>query len=109
MQTVNIHEAKTHLSRLVSAIKCGEEAEVIIAQNGIPAARLVPLMKKPKIKCGLRKGRFDDMTLSGRDFLKELERALIEPMPIKPIHMAMLDDLPMLHCDPFDRLLIATA
>lgn len=58
MQTVNIHEAKTHLSRLVSAIKCGEEAEVIIAQNGIPAARLVPLMKKPKIKWGLAKGKF---------------------------------------------------
>ena len=58
MQTVNIHEAKTHLSRLVAAIKSGSEAEVIIAQNGVPAARLVPLAQKPKIKWGLSKGKF---------------------------------------------------
>lgn len=58
MQTVNIHEAKTHLSRLVAAIKSGSEAEVIIAQNGVPAARLVPIGKKPNIKWGLAKGRF---------------------------------------------------
>jgi prevent-host-death family protein len=58
MQTVNIHEAKTHLSRLVAAIKSGSEAEVIIAQNGVPAARLVPISKKPKIKWGLAKGKF---------------------------------------------------
>ena len=58
MQTVNIHEAKTHLSRLVAAIKSGAEAEVIIAQNGVPAARLVPLAKKPKIIWGLAKGKY---------------------------------------------------
>jgi prevent-host-death family protein len=58
MQTVNIHEAKTHLSRLVAAIKSGSEAEVIIAQNGVPAARLVPLLDRPKPKWGLAKGKF---------------------------------------------------
>jgi antitoxin (DNA-binding transcriptional repressor) of toxin-antitoxin stability system len=58
MPTVNIHEAKTHLSRLVSAIKSGSEVEVIIAQNGVPAARLVPLVKKPKVKWGLEKGKY---------------------------------------------------
>ncbi len=58
MQTVNIHQAKTHLSRLVAAIKSGDEAEVIIAQNGVPAARLVPLIKNPRVKWGLAKGKF---------------------------------------------------
>ncbi len=58
MQTVNIHHAKTHLSRLVAAIKSGAEAEVIIAQNGVPAARLVPITQKPKLKWGLAKGKF---------------------------------------------------
>ncbi len=58
MKPVNIHEAKTHLSRLVAAIKSGAEAEVIIAQNGVPAARLVPLAKKPKPIWGLDKGKF---------------------------------------------------
>jgi PIN domain nuclease of toxin-antitoxin system len=61
------------------------------------------------IKWALRKGRSDDMPLSGREFLPALKRAMIEPMPIQPIHAAAIDDLPLLHGDPFDRLLLATA
>ena len=60
-------------------------------------------------KWTLRKRRPDDMPLSGKAFLCELERALIEPLPIQPIHAAAVDDLPALHGDPFDRFLIATA
>jgi prevent-host-death family protein len=41
MQTVNIHAAKTHLSRLVDAAAAGEE--ILIARAGRPVARLVPL------------------------------------------------------------------
>ena len=41
MRTVNIHAAKTHLSRLVEAAAAGEE--IIIAKAGKPLARLVPL------------------------------------------------------------------
>lgn len=37
---VNIHEAKTHLSRLVQAVERGEE--VIICRHGNPVARLIP-------------------------------------------------------------------
>jgi prevent-host-death family protein len=39
-QTVNVHEAKTHLSRLLEAASRGED--VVIARNGEPIARLVP-------------------------------------------------------------------
>jgi prevent-host-death family protein len=39
MKTVNIHEAKTHLSRLVAEVSEGEE--VVIAKAGRPVARLV--------------------------------------------------------------------
>jgi prevent-host-death family protein len=38
--TVNIHQAKTHLSRLVERVEAGEE--VVIARAGRPVARLVP-------------------------------------------------------------------
>ena len=38
--TVNIHEAKTHLSRLVERVERGDE--VVIARAGRPVARLVP-------------------------------------------------------------------
>ncbi len=61
------------------------------------------------IKHALRKGRSGDMPMSGRDFLHSLGRAMIAPMAIEPNHAAALDDLPMLHGDPFDRLLLATA
>ena len=41
METVNMHEAKTHLSRLVERAEHGEE--IIIARSGRPVARLMPL------------------------------------------------------------------
>lgn len=44
--TVNVHEAKTHLSRLLEQVRRGEE--VIIAKAGKPVARLVAVSEKPK-------------------------------------------------------------
>lgn len=41
MKTVNTHEAKTHLSRLLKRVAAGEE--IVIARAGKPVARLVPL------------------------------------------------------------------
>jgi prevent-host-death family protein len=56
MHTVNIHQAKTHLSRLVDQVAHG--AEIIIAKAGKPVARLVPLDVVPRTKrFGLLKGR----------------------------------------------------
>jgi prevent-host-death family protein len=46
MRTVNIHAAKTHLSRLVEDAAAGEE--IIIAKAGKPIARLCPLADAPK-------------------------------------------------------------
>jgi prevent-host-death family protein len=40
MRMVNIHSAKTHLSRLVNEVAAGEE--IVIAKAGKPVARLVP-------------------------------------------------------------------
>jgi prevent-host-death family protein len=70
-RTVNIHTAKTTLSKLIAAVEDGEE--VIIARAGKPVARLVAAKKKkssakPKIdrKPGFMKGKiwiapdFDD-------------------------------------------------
>ena len=41
LETVNVHEAKTHLSRLLERVEAGEE--IMIARAGKPIARLVPL------------------------------------------------------------------
>ena len=46
MNTVNIHAAKTHLSRLIDEVAEGEE--VVIAKAGRPVARLVPIGKAPR-------------------------------------------------------------
>ncbi len=54
---VNIHEAKTHFSRLLERVAMGEE--VIIAKAGTPVAKLVPLKKMPKKRVfGSAKGDF---------------------------------------------------
>ena len=55
MDTVNIHEAKTHLSRLVEEVAAG--AEIIISKNGVPRAKLVPLDASRKLKFGAMKGK----------------------------------------------------
>lgn len=54
---VNVHQAKTHFSKLLNRVAAGEE--VIITRAGKPVARLVPLQepKKPR-PLGLDQGRF---------------------------------------------------
>lgn len=44
MVTVNVHEAKTHLSWLLAEAEAGED--VVIARNGKPVAKLVPYAPK---------------------------------------------------------------
>ncbi len=59
MPTVNIFDAKTQLSRLIEAVESGAEREIIIARNGKPAARLVPLDHGAPVRLGLAKGLFE--------------------------------------------------
>jgi prevent-host-death family protein len=57
MRSINIHEAKTHLSRLVDEVSAGEE--IIIAKAGKPLARLVPFQRRGgRRKLGALAGRF---------------------------------------------------
>jgi len=58
--TVSVHEAKTHLSRLIERVLAGEE--VVISRNKEPVVRLVreaPVKKKPLL--GALKGRMADI------------------------------------------------
>ena len=60
MQAVNMLQAKTSLSRLVEAIEQGLEREIVIARNGRPAAKLVPMDSAPAGKrIGVAKGLFE--------------------------------------------------
>ena len=53
-KSVNVHQAKTHLSSLLNRVIAGEE--IVIAKAGTPVARLVPISKAPPRKPGSAKG-----------------------------------------------------
>jgi prevent-host-death family protein len=52
MARVGMHEAKTHLSRLVERVEAGED--VVIQRNGKPVARLVPVTEEPRSLASVR-------------------------------------------------------
>jgi prevent-host-death family protein len=52
---VNVHEAKTHLSKLLARVQAGEH--IVIAKAGKPIAQLVPVTERPKRRpIGIDKG-----------------------------------------------------
>ena len=55
MTVVNVHEAKTQLSRLLARVESGEE--VVIARRGEPVARLVACKPQGKRRPGRLKGK----------------------------------------------------
>jgi len=54
VRIINVHEAKTHLSRLLDDVKAGEE--IILAKMGKPYARLVPMESPKEVPMGFLKG-----------------------------------------------------
>ena len=67
MPVVNVHQAKTHLSRLLAQVEDGEE--VVIARNGNPVARLVRVRERGKRQFGSMKGRI------------KLDEGFFDPLP----------------------------
>ena len=80
MTTVNMHAAKTHLSRLVEKAAAGEE--IIIAKAGVPVARLMPLAvpQKTKRPAGLLAGR-----VIPKEFYEPLPEDIVDLMYNGPI------------------------
>jgi prevent-host-death family protein len=58
---VNVHEAKTQLSKLLERAHAGEV--IVIAKTGEPYARLVPLVAPKPRQPGLLKGRVEDAAI----------------------------------------------
>jgi prevent-host-death family protein len=79
METVNVHEAKTQLSRLLERVRTGEE--IGIAKAGEPVARLVPYTpaRAPR-KPGLLKGKIR----IGKDFDDPLPDDLLSAFGAPP-------------------------
>jgi prevent-host-death family protein len=70
MGVFNVHDAKTHLSRLLERVARGEE--VIIAKSGRPVAKLVPVAAEPR-----RPGRLKGRIRLGPDFDEPLPEEVL--------------------------------
>jgi prevent-host-death family protein len=71
-EAVNVHEAKTHFSRLLERVNRGEE--IVIAKSGKPVARLVPFGEKPTKRIpGTAKGQI----IIKRNFEAPLPKSLM--------------------------------
>ena len=57
MESINIHQAKTHLSKLLQRVALGEE--IIIASRGVPVAKLIPFENGQSSRpLGIDRGKF---------------------------------------------------
>jgi prevent-host-death family protein len=81
MKTFNIHEAKTHLSRLIEGVGQGES--FIIAKAGKRVAKVVPIIDKPLQRIGFMEGQFEVPDDFDTMFAKEI-RAMFEDGPLFP-------------------------
>ncbi len=72
-KVVNIHEAKTHLSRLLERV--GEGEEIVIARAGRPVARLVPAGERPERR---EPGSASGRVVVGEDFDEPLPEEVLE-------------------------------
>ena len=83
MKTVNIHEAKTHLSRLLEEVSQGQP--VIIAKAGKPVAKLVRLedASLPNRRIGFMKGAFEIPDDFDTMYAEEI-RSMFEDGPLFP-------------------------
>ncbi|MEO1429644.1 MAG: type II toxin-antitoxin system Phd/YefM family antitoxin [Cyanobacteria bacterium J06633_8] len=76
MESVNIHDCKTNLSRLLSRVELGEE--IVISNRGKPIAKLVPFTNSSnrRASLGQDKGKFvvpDDFNALPSDILSAFE------------------------------------
>jgi prevent-host-death family protein len=83
MAQVNVHDAKTHFSKLLERVEAGEE--IVIARAGEPIAKLVPLGEPlPRRPFGLLKGQIQ----MAADFDDPLPEEFWFGMPVEPDHVA---------------------
>ena len=83
---INIHEAKTHFSKLLQRVAEGEE--ITIARAGVPVARLVPVKSLNKARpMGMDRGKIwiaDDFDSLPDDLLKEFYGGELPPLVDSP-------------------------
>ena len=79
LDTVNVHEAKTHLSRLLERVERGEE--IVIARAGKPVAKLVPL--EPARRHAGCRGKYKGQIWMSEDFDEPLPWQIFPGFPLE--------------------------
>lgn len=69
-EIINVHAAKTHLSRLLERAHGGEE--IILAKGGKPYARLMPLAEKRPLQFGLLAGKIQLSDAENAELMRPL-------------------------------------
>jgi prevent-host-death family protein len=82
VRKINIHEAKTTLSRLVEAVEAGEE--IILARAGRPVARLTGLPVRRGIRLGTAKGLIKSIAKDFDRPLSKRQRDALFGRPLQP-------------------------
>src|SRR5438445_816440 len=81
-QPVNIHQAKTELSKLIERVEAGEE--IVIARAGRPVAKLVAVKPRARRKLGWLNGQFT--------IPDDFDRLLVAQSIIEPMILLTLDE-----------------
>jgi PIN domain nuclease of toxin-antitoxin system len=101
----------THIAvwAMTNSPKLSGHARMLIADpsNGIVVS--VASLWEIAIKFALKRGAESAIPLSALDAAEHLDGAGYEVLDIKPAHVVALESLPLLHGDPFDRMLVAQA
>ena len=81
IEIVNVHAAKTNLSRLLAQVEAGQE--VVIARAGRPVARLVPFVEEPRRRWfGAMKGEIrilPGFEAADADFQRDFDESIDRP------------------------------
>jgi PIN domain nuclease of toxin-antitoxin system len=89
--------------------RVSSQAQSLIDDRGNASFASVVSIWEVAVKWPLRRGSLSDMPLPARQFTAALSEAGIPMLDSTPAHAIALEALPLLHGDPFDRLLLATA
>ena len=74
--SVNMHEAKTHLSKLVARVEGGEQ--IVITRAGKPAAKLVPMPQEKKGRRQLGAWEDEGFWMASEEEMKKVDQEIAE-------------------------------
>ncbi len=89
--------------------RLGDGAKAWILRPDVQPVVSVATIWEIAIKFALGGRRPDPMPISGGQAREKFEQAGYDILPVTARHAAAVDDLPLLHGDPFDRMLVAQA